>query len=71
MPLVGLLGALTAVTIAALWVVLKLVMYSLKSESQVPLRYVRTVGLLYGAFLSVILWDGVASWASAAWSFIV
>jgi hypothetical protein len=82
MALVGLLGALTVVTVATLWVLLKAGTWQLQAEMadtdvettapRVLLHHTTTIfKTVITAAVVVELWPGLSSWAYDAWYWIL
>jgi predicted phage tail protein len=80
MPLIGLFGTLTVVTVVTLWVLLKAASTQLQAdaadvESNVPsVLFERAVSIfqtIVAAALLAEFWSGLAAWAGGAWHWIL
>jgi len=80
MPLIGLFGTLTVVTVVTLWVLLKAASTQLQAdmadvESNVPsVLFERAVSIFQTIVTAALLaefWPGLAAWATSAWHWIL
>jgi len=74
MPLLGIIGGLTLLALAATWGTVRLVTLSLQSQSNTPLHYVQRVWQTFGTAVGVLVlletWPGLAHWTSTAFEVV-